>query len=81
MTAGMTSGIDGAWPRCCVASGQRKPFNSTRSTRPSRPFNSGTPETAPPKLLRTIQSEMKQILEARLVIAKRVAPKLDVSTL
>lgn len=44
------------------------------------PFNSGTPATAPPEILEAARSTSREITEARLTTAKRIAARLGVVT-
>jgi cyclohexyl-isocyanide hydratase len=45
---------------------------------PDPPFNSGTPQTAPPEVLQDARASVQKISEARLVTAKRIAARLGI---
>ena len=47
---------------------------------PEPPFNSGTPASAPPEILEAARSMNREITEARLTTAKRIAARLGVVT-
>jgi cyclohexyl-isocyanide hydratase len=47
---------------------------------PEPPFNSGTPATAPPEILAAARATIREITEARLATAKRIAARLGVDT-
>ena len=47
---------------------------------PESPFNSGTPASAPPEILAAARSANREITEARLTTAKRIAARLGVVT-
>jgi cyclohexyl-isocyanide hydratase len=76
--AGVTSGIDGALRVTALLRGEPAAQMIQLYTQyaPEPPFNSGTPESAPPELVRTVQSHLREVLEARQAIVKRVAAKL-----
>lgn len=79
--AGVTSGIDGALRVVAMLRDNETAQAIQLYTQyaPEPPFNSGTPETARAELLQKVQSDIREILDARLVIAQRVAAKLGVS--
>lgn len=79
--AGVTSGIDGALRVAAMLRDDQAAQAIQLYTQyaPEPPFNSGTPETAPPELLQKVRSDIGEILDARLAIAKRVAARLGVS--
>jgi len=76
--AGVTSGMDGALRVAALLRGEpaAQMIQLHIQYAPEPPFNSGTPESAPPDLVRTIQSHLREVLEARQAIVKRVASKL-----
>jgi len=47
---------------------------------PEPPFNSGTPKTAPLEVLQATRDSFREISEARLATAKRIARKLVVAS-
>ncbi len=76
--AGVTSGIDGALRVVALLRGEPAAQMIQLYTQyaPEPPFNSGTPESAPPELVLAVQSNLREVLEARQAIVKRVAAKL-----
>lgn len=76
--AGVTSGIDGALRVAALLRGETAAQMIQLYTQyaPEPPFNSGTPESAPPEMVRTVQSHLREVLDARQAIVKRVAAKL-----
>lgn len=44
---------------------------------PAPPFNAGSPDTAPPEVLKTLQSRMKAAQEHRITLARRAAARLS----
>jgi cyclohexyl-isocyanide hydratase len=75
--AGVTAGIDGA---LTVAARLRGEFAAQRiqlqiQYAPEPPFNSGTPETAPAEVLEAQRAALRELLETRLAIIKRVVTK------
>lgn len=44
---------------------------------PAPPFNAGSPDTAPPEVLKILQSRMKAAQEHRIILAKRAAARLS----
>ena len=80
--AGVTAGIDGALRVAALLRGERAAQTIQLYTQyaPEPPFDSGTPESAPADVLQTVQSSIREIVEARLAIAKRAAAKLGLRT-
>ena len=76
--AGVTSGMDGALRVVALLRGEPAAQMIQLHTQyaPEPPFNCGTPESAPPELVRIVQSHLRGMLEARLAIVERVAAKL-----
>ena len=75
--AGVTAGIDGA---LTLAARLRGDFLAQKiqlqiQYAPEPPFNSGTPETAPPAVLEAQRAALGELLETRLAIIKRVVAK------
>jgi len=73
-TAGVTSGIDGALRVASLVAGEAaaQAVQLFAEYDPQPPFRSGTPETAPPEIVRIVQSRLEPILEARRAIVRRV---------
>jgi cyclohexyl-isocyanide hydratase len=76
--AGVTSGIDGALRVVALLRGEPAAQLIQLYTQyaPEPPFNCGTPESAPPELVQTVQCHLREVLETRQAIVKRVAAKL-----
>jgi cyclohexyl-isocyanide hydratase len=79
--AGVTSGIDGALR---VAAGLRgdemaQGIQLAIAYAPEPPFDSGTPETAPPAVLARAKEPMRQITEQREQTARRIAARLGLA--
>jgi cyclohexyl-isocyanide hydratase len=75
--AGVTAGIDGA---LTVAARLRGEFAAQRiqlqiQYAPEPPFNSGTPETAPAAVLEAQRVALKELLDSRLAIIKRIVAR------
>lgn len=81
--AGVTAGIDGALRVLALLRGERAAQEVQLNIQyaPEPPFSSGTPSTAPPKVLQTVLAAARKITETRLETAKRVAERLQVSSL
>ena len=79
--AGVTAGIDGALRVAALLRGDEvaQQIQLAIQYAPEPPFNSGSPETAPAKVLEAARAAAQSSIEARLAIAKRVAKKLGVS--
>lgn len=80
--AGVTAGIDGALRVAALLRGDRvaQEIQLHIQYAPEPPFNSGTPASAPPEVLAAASSANREIREARLTTAKRIATKLGVVT-
>ena len=78
--AGVTSGIDGALRLAAelrgVEAAQEIQLHMVYAPEP--PFNSGTPETAPPAVLAKARARMQDITAQREVTARRVAARLGI---
>jgi cyclohexyl-isocyanide hydratase len=79
--AGVTSGIDGALRVAAQLRGDEaaQAIQLYMQYAPEPPFNSGTPETAPPAVLAGARSAVKGITEQREATARRVAARLGIS--
>ncbi len=80
--AGVTAGIDGALRVAALLRGDQvaQEIQLHIQYAPEPPFNSGTPASAPPEILESARSVSREITEARLTTAKRIAAKLGVVT-
>ena len=80
--AGVTSGIDGALRVAAMLRGEQAAqiVQLHMQYAPEPPFNAGTPESASPEIVQTLQADLRPLLDARLAIVKRVAAKLGVLT-
>ena len=78
--SGVTAGIDGALTVAAMFRGDAVAQGIQLSIEyaPEPPFASGTPETAPAEVLRGVRAEYREIAEARLATAKRVAGRLGI---
>jgi len=79
--AGVTAGIDGA---LCLAAELRgeetaQAVQLNMVYAPEPPFHSGTPETAPPRLVQQARQSLRAITARREETARRVAAKLGIS--
>jgi cyclohexyl-isocyanide hydratase len=79
--AGVTAGIDGA---LCLAADLRGDDNARTiqlhmAYAPEPPFNSGTPETAPPAILQQALQSVQGITTQREATARRVAARLGIA--
>lgn len=82
-TAGVTAGIDGALRVAALLRGEQKAQEIQLSIQyaPDPPFNSGTPETAPPQVFNAVRSAFQQLADARLLTAQRVRAGLNLKEL
>ena len=80
---GVTAGIDGALTVASLMRNERAAQQIQLSIEyaPAPPFNSGTPETAPPEVLDAARASVRQITEARLVTARRFGSRLAIKSL
>ncbi len=71
-TAGVTAGYDGALRVAAMLRGDRaaQEIQLFLQYSPEPPFNSGTPETAPPEVLQASRDSLRGLLEERAVIIK-----------
>ena len=79
-SAGVTAGIDGALRLAAELRGDAtaQAIQLQMAYAPEPPFNSGTPETAPPAILQHARQSMQDITTRREVTARRVAARLGV---
>jgi cyclohexyl-isocyanide hydratase len=79
--AGVTSGIDGALRVAADLRGDEvaQGIQLAIAYAPEPPFNSGTPETAPPAVLERAKESMRQITEQRERTARRIAVRLGLA--
>ncbi len=79
--AGVTSGIDGALRVAANLRGDEaaQGIQLYMQYAPEPPFDSGTPETAPPAILATARTAVRAITEKREATARRVAQKIGVA--
>lgn len=79
--AGVTSGIDGALRVAADLRGDEtaQGIQLYMQYAPEPPFDSGTPETAPPAVLATARTAVRAITEKREATARRVAQKLGLT--
>jgi cyclohexyl-isocyanide hydratase len=66
-TAGVTAGIDGALRVAALLRGEQKAQEIQLSIQyaPDPPFNSGTPDSAPPQVFEAVRSAFQQLADAR----------------
>jgi cyclohexyl-isocyanide hydratase len=78
--AGVTAGIDGALRLAAelrgVAAAQTIQLHMVYAPEP--PFNSGTPETAPPAILAEARQEVQRMTTQREATAQRIATRLGI---
>ena len=79
--AGVTAGIDGALRVAALLRGDYAAQEVQLSVEyaPEPPFQSGTPETAPPEIVSSVKNATREITEARLITAKRIAERLGIA--
>ncbi|WP_458756311.1 DJ-1/PfpI family protein [Afipia sp. TerB] len=80
--AGVTSGIDGALRVAANLRGDAvaQSIQLYMQYAPEPPFNSGTPETAPPTVWKGAQESVRKMTEQREQTARRVAERLGISS-
>lgn len=80
--AGVTAGIDGALRLAAELRGEEtaQTIQLYMAYAPEPPFNSGTPETAPPSILDRARQSTVSITAEREATARRIASKLGVTT-
>jgi cyclohexyl-isocyanide hydratase len=78
--AGVTAGIDGALRLAAELRGDdaARTIQLYMAYAPEPPFNSGTPETAPPAILQQARQSVQAITAQREATARRVAARLGV---
>lgn len=78
--AGVTSGIDFALALAAILEGETvaREIQLQIEYDPAPPFNSGSPKTAAPELLRAVRSRLAPLNEQRRAVASRVGRKLGV---
>jgi cyclohexyl-isocyanide hydratase len=79
--AGVTAGIDGALQVAADFRGAEvaQAIQLGIAYAPEPPFNSGTPESAPPAVLERVQLSYQAVAEQREQTARRVAERLGIS--
>ena len=79
--AGVTAGIDGALSLAAELRGEEtaQAIQLNMVYAPEPPFRSGTPETAPPRLVQQARQSLRAITARREETARRVAAKLGIS--
>jgi cyclohexyl-isocyanide hydratase len=79
--AGVTSGIDGALRVAADLRGEEvaQGIQLAIAYAPEPPFNSGTPETAPPVVFERAKEAMRQITAQREQTARRIAARLGLA--
>jgi len=80
--AGVTAGIDGALRLAAELRGEEaaQTIQLDMAYAPEPPFNSGTPETAPPQILERARQSVASITAKREETARRIAAKLRIAT-
>ena len=79
--AGVTAGIDGALRLAAELRGEEvaQTIQLYMAYAPEPPFNSGTPETAPPHILESARRSVASITAKREETARRIAAKLGIA--
>jgi cyclohexyl-isocyanide hydratase len=79
--AGVTAGIDGALRLAAELRGDdaAQTIQLHMAYAPEPPFNSGTPETAPPAILKQAQQLVRGITAKREATARRAAARLGIA--
>jgi cyclohexyl-isocyanide hydratase len=79
--AGVTAGIDGALQVAADFRGIEvaQTIQLSIAYAPEPPFSSGTPESAPPAVLKRVQLSYRTVMEQREQTARRVAERLGIS--
>jgi len=79
--AGVSAGIDGALRVAALLRGEQvaQEIQLYMEYAPEPPFRGGRPATAPPEVLRAAQATAREITEARLATARRIAARLGVA--
>jgi cyclohexyl-isocyanide hydratase len=78
--AGVTSGIDGALVLTSLMAGEEtaRRIQLAIEYAPEPPFDSGTPKTASPEVLKVVTAAGQGMKDARIATAKRIAAKLGI---
>lgn len=78
-SAGVTAGIDGALRIASLLRGEQaaQQIQLGIEYAPDPPFRSGTPETAPPEVLRALIVKYRDLTEAREATAQKIAASLS----
>jgi cyclohexyl-isocyanide hydratase len=81
--AGVTAGIDGALRLAAELRGAEvaQAIQLDMAYAPEPPFNSGTPETAPPAILQQAKRSYRKVTAQREATARRIAARLGISRL
>ena len=81
--AGVTAGIDGALRLVADVRGVPRPqrIQLDIAYAPEPPFQSGTPQTAPPEILEAARRDVAELIARREATARRVAARLGVAEL
>lgn len=81
--AGVTAGIDGALRLAAELRGDEtaQSIQLHMAYAPEPPFDSGTPETAPPAILADAQRKIRSITALREQTARRIAVELEIAAL
>ena len=81
-TAGVTAGLDGSLTIASILRGDvaGQEIQLDIEYAPDPPFNSGTPETAPPEVIQAFFAHYQQVKESREAEARRFATKLGTVT-
>lgn len=76
--AGVTAGFDGALTVAALLRGDRaaQEIQLQLEYAPEPPFASGSPGTAPPEVLAAARAALREVTDARLKIARRVAERI-----
>jgi cyclohexyl-isocyanide hydratase len=79
-TAGVTAGIDGALRVAALLCGEQKAqeIQLAMQYAPDPPFDSGSVDTAPLQIVKTVRAAYQALADARLVTARRVSVKLGI---
>jgi cyclohexyl-isocyanide hydratase len=80
--AGVTAGIDGALRLAAELRGDdaARMIQLYMAYAPEPPFNSGTPETAPPAILEQARQSVQTITQQREATARRIAARLGIGS-
>lgn len=79
--AGVTAGIDGALRVAALLRGNQTAQEIQLGIQyaPEPPFNSGTPESAPPEILAVARSRLERLSHARFATARRIGARLGIA--